>query len=161
MKGFAGGIDLAEDAGIAGEIVVEDGFLAERRGRGEEGLDGLARAAELVEAIGGVDPAAFLLRGYLGQLAGEGEGLAPFVLVDENEDAHLEDLGPMLLCVGEAIELAPGFAPEAEFVVTLRGEDALLEIFHGVLMAEKFEIRNQKSEILGANIALWNGASAF
>jgi hypothetical protein len=27
-EGFAGGIDLAEDAGVAGKIVVEDGFLA-------------------------------------------------------------------------------------------------------------------------------------
>ena len=160
-EGFAGGVDLAEDAGIAGKIVVVDGFLAQGWRGGEEGLDGFAGAAQFMETIGGVDPAAFLLGSDFGQLAGEGEGVAPFALVDEDEDPHLEDIGPMLGGVGEAVEFPPGFAPEAEFVVALCGQDALLEVFHVSInckgQEEGKEGRGKNSKFVIRNSKYWMG----
>ena len=46
------------------------------------------------------------------------------------EDPHFHDVGAMLEAIGEAVEFPPGFPPESKLVIALRGQDALLEIFH-------------------------------
>ena len=71
------------------------------RGR-EQRLERFGGSSQLVEAKSGVDPATFLLGRDLGELAREIQRLAPFALVYEDEDAHLDHIGTKLCLPGEA-----------------------------------------------------------
>jgi 3-dehydroshikimate dehydratase len=123
---------VAQQAGVAGEVVVHEGAGAGDEARaGEEGFLGFGDALELAQGVGPGDPRTLKL-GLLGHEVGrEGEHGVPVVFRHGEFEAHGERGGSRLLCGLELIELGARLGGELEGEVTEGVGEAFFRGYHG------------------------------
>jgi hypothetical protein len=112
----AGLVQLLQLAGVAGEVVGDDGFGGKFLGGGQEGIPGLGQAAfvHTAEGVGAMQIAGGIvgLDGDLG--AGDLEGIAPALRVGVNGPADIKDVRVLLVVRGDLVEFGLGVRDAAQ-----------------------------------------------
>ena len=117
----AGVVEIAELAGITGQVVRDHAGLGETHRDRQQHRPGLGGAFEFVEGVGLVHPAGRILGRGDHQLRGHRQGLFPLVIRGADAPLRFEDLGVRTGLGREAGQLDPRFAAVAEFQPAVHG----------------------------------------
>jgi hypothetical protein len=121
LEPLTGFLEFAEAAGIAGEVVGNDGDVGELVGDGGEGVKGFLDAVEAVEGDGFGEPAAHPGGGGVDESVSNGEAFGPLLDAGVDFPADFQDIGVALGFRGDLCDFLVGFGVVAEFKPALGG----------------------------------------
>ncbi len=148
----AGVVQALQQAGVAGEVVGDDGILGKFfHGREEDIPGGLESAfGDAPERISLVQPAGGPVGRGLEEAAGGHECGGPILFVGEDGPAGFEDVGMVLEGGGNAVEFRPGFGGVSQFHPSLGGGEEMqlrwFKFFHDPKLQYMSTKRRRKLE---------------